>query len=66
MFSEEKLSPSKAKKQRIDIKSFYSKNLRVLNIKKNSISKPCFKMFIRRKSRARKVYSCQIFLSFKR
>ena len=64
MFSEEKLPQSHQKQQQIGIKSCYS-NASYSFEYKNCISKLSIKMFIKRKTRAGKVFDYRIHLSFK-
>ena len=60
MFSEEKLSQIRQKKQQsIAIKSFYSNTSCGFEYKKNCISKLSINMFIKREKRSRKVLSTQ-------
>ena len=57
--------PSRARKQRIGIKSFYSGIIYGFEYKKNCISKLSIKMFIKRKTRAGKRYPYLMPLSLK-
>ena len=64
MFSEEKLPQAHQKQQQIGIKSCYS-NASYRFEYKNYISKLSSKMFIKRKTRAGKVFDYRVHPSFK-
>ena len=65
MFSEEKLSPTRQKKQSIGIKSFYSNISSDFEYKKKRISKLSIKMFLKRENRVGKAYAYRMLLCFK-
>ena len=66
MFSEEKLSQTLQKSSKILVKNLFTQtHLTVLNIKGNCISKLSIKMFIKRKTRAERVYAYRMLLNFK-